>query len=43
MWISAAESPDDDNIPQRAVRQAEILALDFRRRISGWLILEDES
>ena len=35
LWISDIESPEDDNIPQRAVRQAEILAVDFRRRISA--------
>ena len=34
LWISAAEFPDDNNFPRRAVRQAEILAVDFRRRIS---------
>ena len=35
LWISAAESPDYDNISRRAFRQAEILAVDFRRRISA--------
>ena len=35
LWISAAESPDDDEIPLRAVRQAKKFAVDFRRRISA--------
>ena len=25
LWISAAEFPDDDNIPRRAIRQAKFL------------------
>ena len=33
-WISAAEFPEDDNIPRRVVRPAEILAVNFRRIIS---------
>ena len=33
--ISAAESPDDDNIPRRAFRQTQILAVDFRHSISA--------
>ena len=35
LWISAAESPDYDNISRRTVRQAEILAVDFSSRISA--------
>ena len=35
LWISATEIPDDDNIPWRAVRPSEVLAVDFRRRISA--------
>ena len=33
--MSAAEFPDDNNISRRAVKQAKILAVDFRRRISA--------